>query len=409
MTLLSVRAAQRRITREIDPVGTEYVRLAHGRGRVLAAAVRSIELPLFDNSSVDGFALIASDVRAARRESPRRLQVIADIPAGSSTRVRLRSGQAARIMTGAPVPHTATAVIMLEDTDFGPRASAASLPKWINAYKSLKRGANIRRRGSDLRPGRRVLFAGRALRPQDLGMLAMLGVPEVRVFKRPRVALLSSGNELIPPERPLRPGAVRDTNSTTLSALVHDMGCEVVSLGVARDDRDAIKKVLGRAISRRADLILSSAGVSVGAFDFMRDMILDRGQLHFWRVNVRPGKPLAAGEYRGVPFIGLPGNPVSAFVAFEIFVRPALARLAGLKTIPRRIVRVRLTATVESDGRESYLRAIVTGQPGAYLARLTGHQGSGNLFSLVQANALLMVPAGVKSLAIGDQVDAWLL
>jgi molybdopterin molybdotransferase len=186
------------------------------------------------------------------------------------------------------------------------------------------------------------------------------------------------------------------------------MGCEVIGLGVARDTKRAIEILFERAIVQRADLIISSAGVSVGALDLMREVIREHGRLHFWRVNVRPGKPLAVGEYRDVPFIGLPGNPVSAFVGFELFVRPALARLAGLKAVPRRILRVTLTEPIESDGRESYLRTIVAEKEGSLFARLTGHQGSGNLLSLVQANALLVVPAGVKSLAVGDQANAWL-
>jgi len=407
--LLSVQAAQRRITRNLSPVGTEKVPLAHGLGRVLSTHIRSIDLPVFDNSSVDGFAVIASNLKSASPASPCRLKVVADIPAGTYSRLRLKPGQAARIMTGAPVPRNATAVLMLEDTDCVSRRADSRPPERISAYRSLRAGANIRQRGMDVKRGRRVLFAGQGLRSQDLGLLAMLGSSEVRVFRRPRVALLSSGNELVGPDHPLRPGAIRDTNSTTLAALIEQMGCDVIRLGVARDTKRAIEILLERAIVQRADLIISSAGVSVGALDLVREVIREHGRLHFWRVNVRPGKPLAVGEYRGVLFIGLPGNPVSAFVGFELFVRPALARLAGLKAIARRIVRVTLTESFESDGRESYLRAIVAEKEGSLIARLTGHQGSGNLLSLVQANALLVVPAGVKSLAIGDQANAWLL
>jgi molybdopterin molybdotransferase len=409
MTLLSVHAAQRRIVRNLAAVSAEQVPLAHALGRVLSTHIRSIDLPLFDNSSVDGYAVLASDLRSADAHSPCRLKVVADIPAGSQPKVMLRPGEAARIMTGAPLPQNATAVIMLEDTGSGVRRATSRPPAWISAYRPLSPGANIRAQGSDVRQGRRVLVAGHQLRSQDLGLLAMLGVTRVRVFRKPRIALVSSGNELISPDRPLRPGTVRDTNSTTLAALIGEAGGQVISLGVARDTRRAILALLDRAIRKQADLILSSAGVSVGALDLMRDAIQERGKLHFWRVNVRPGKPLAVGQYRGVPFIGLPGNPVSAFVTFGLFVRPALARLAGLKAVPRHVVHVTLSEPVESDGRESYLRAVVSEYQGSYSARLTGHQGSGNLLSLVQANALLMVPAGVKSLAVGDQANAWLL
>lgn len=409
MTLLSVKAARRRIVKNLYPVGTENVPLARGLGRILAADIPSIDLPLFDNSSVDGFAVRASDLVSASPSTPRKLKLVADIPAGTVSSVRLQAGEAARIMTGAPVPDNATAVIMLEDTDSAGTPPGARAPRWMTAYASIKPGTNIRRRGSDLKRGRKSLRAGRRLRSQDLGLLAMLGLSRVPVFRRPRIALLSTGNELVPPGRPLRPGGIRDTNSTTLAALTAEQGCDLIQLGVARDTRRAIKKMLDQAVVQRAHLILSSAGVSVGALDLMRAVVREHGKLHFWRVNVRPGKPLAVGEYRGVPFIGLPGNPVSAFVGFELFVREALGRLGGLERIVRRSLLVSLAEPVESDGRESYLRAVVTEKNGSYLARLTGHQGSGNLLSLVQANALLVVRAGVKSLAAGDQVEAWLL
>lgn len=406
--MLSVKAAQRRILRIMSPVGAEKVPLAHALGRVLAADVRSIAFPLFDNSSVDGFAVIASDVLGAARTSPCELHVVADIPAGVRFGKKLKSGQAARIMTGAPMPPNATAVVMLEDTDLAGRGNGSALPATIRVYKAPVRGENVRRRGMDLRRGRKVLATGQRLRAQDLGLLAMFGSSTALVYRRPRVALLSSGNELTAPGRPLRAGEVRDTNSVTLGSLIAEAGGDLIPLGVARDNRSAIERLLERAVKMQADLIVSSAGVSVGAFDLVREAILAHGRLLFWRVNVRPGKPLAVGEYRGIPLIGLPGNPVSAFVGFELFVRPALFRLGGASRLQRNLVHVIVGEHISSDGRESYLRARVSRRGGSSVAMLTGHQGSGNLHSLVEANALLMVPAGVKSLAVGDQADAWL-
>jgi len=376
---------------------------------VLAADIRSTDLPLFDNSSVDGFAVIAADLLVDSPGIPRTLRVVADIPAGSDVHIRLKTGQAARIMTGAPIPRGADAVIMTEYTDFNRPKLKTAPPQWVQVLKSVKAGENIRKRGMDLRRGHKVLLVGHRLRPQDLGMLAMLNVSSVPVFRRPRVALLSSGNELVRVDRPLPPGKIRDTNSYTLNALIADCGGEVLALGIARDSQEAVEKLFQRARSRRADIIISSAGVSVGALDLIRDVVESHGELDFWRVNVRPGKPLAFGQYRQIPFIGLPGNPVSAFVAFEVFVRPVLARLAGLKSTARRTVSATLTEAVESDGRESYLRSIVEERDGGLYVALTGHQGSGNLLSVVQANALLIVPAGVKSLAVGDRAVAWLL
>jgi molybdopterin molybdotransferase len=242
-----------------------------------------------------------------------------------------------------------------------------------------------------------------------MGLLAMLGVANVSVVRRPRVAILSSGDELVDLHESMGPGKLRDSNSYTLRALVADAGCEVLALGIAPDRVDAIHARLEKAVGMQADLVVSSAGVSVGALDLLRGVVEAHGRLEFWRVAVRPGKPLAVGRYRHVPFIGLPGNPVSAFIGFEVFVRPALARLAGRSLVDRRHVAATLSEAVQSDGRETYLRVILEEQAGAVYARLAGHQGSGNLLSLVQANALLMVPAGVKSLAVGDRADAWLL
>jgi molybdopterin molybdotransferase len=416
MSLLSVNEARSRILSHFEPIGTETLPLAECARRVLAADVAAQNnLPSFDNSSMDGFAVIASDLDRANPASPRTLEVVADIPAGTSPHVTLVSGQAARIMTGAPMPKGADAVIPVEETDFDQRTPGTPAPKTVTVYKSLKAGDSVRAQGTDVQTGQPVLKAGHKLRPQDLGLLAMLGVAEVPVYGRPRVALLSSGDELIPVDAPLRPGKIRDSNTYTLAALIDEAGAGVIRLGIAADRRESVEGLLANAAVQKVDLILSSAGVSVGAFDFIKDVVEAQGELTFWRVNMRPGKPLAFGRFKNIPFIGLPGNPVSAFVGFEVFVRPALERLSGLETgstpkgTGRPRVRVRLAEDISSDGRESYLRASVNEEGGILSAHLAGHQGSGNLLSIVQANALLIIPAGVKSLAAGMEADAWLL
>jgi molybdopterin molybdotransferase len=236
-----------------------------------------------------------------------------------------------------------------------------------------------------------------------------LGVAQVQVHRKPRVALLSSGDELLEVDAPLTEGKIHDSNSPVLAALIEDTGAEVLRLGVAKDTRDSVEGLLKKAVSANVDLIISSAGVSVGAFDFVKGVIEANGKLDFWRVNMRPGKPLAFGEYLGIPFFGLPGNPVSAFVGFEVFVRPALERLGGQLDGTRLTVKVRCGEEIESDGRESYLRAKIRIEDGAHIAALTGHQGSGNLLSLVQADALLIIPAGVKCVPVGQEVEALLL
>ncbi len=403
MNLLSVREAQEHILQKVHHVGQAKFPLEHAARRVLAEDIlAAAELPSFDNSSMDGFALRSQDTSASRVT----LRVVADIAAGASLTSSLAAGESARIMTGAPLPSGADAVIPVEETDFTERGTSVPAPAQVTISRQVQAGENVRMRGSDIRTGDAVLAKRHRLRAQDIGLLAMLGIANVPVFNVPRVALLSSGDELLPVDAPLTEGKIHDSNSYALAAQIEDAGAEVVRLGVAKDERAAVESLLDRAADMAVDLIVTSAGVSVGAFDFVKEVVESKGSLNFWRVNMRPGKPLAFGEYRGIPLIGLPGNPVSAFVTFEVFARPAVEKLSGLEPRPRRRAAVRLAEAVESDGRESYLRAVVDEEG---VARLTGHQGSGNLFSLVQANALLIIPAGVKSRPAGQEVEAWLV
>lgn len=404
--MLSVREARERILAQFSPLETTRFPLEGAAGRVLAETIRAeTDLPAFDNSSVDGFAVRAEDVT----EVPVTLTVIGDIPAGRAPNFTLRAGQAARIMTGAKVPAGADAVVMVEDTDFSHRAAGTPAPQQVCIQKAARPGENIRKRGADLRAGQEILPKGQVLRPQDIGMLAMLGAATLPVYRKPKVAIVSSGDELLPVGAPPEDGKIHDTNTYTLAALAAQSGCETLRLGVAADQREAVQRMLDQAVEAGADVIISSAGVSVGAFDFVKEVVESAGSLDFWKVDMRPGKPLAFGSYKGIPFFGLPGNPVSAFVGFLVFAHPALRRLGGLETARQDAARVVLAEAVESDGRESYLRAVVTRENGTSTARLTGHQGSGNLFSLVQANALLIIPSGVKSCPPGTEVEAWLL
>ena len=409
MNLLSVAEARERILSQLQAVTPESLPLAASAKRVLAQDIAATsDLPLFDNSSMDGFAIRAADLVTQDGSLPS-LKVVADIPAGADPQITLAPGEAARIMTGAPLPRGADAVVPVEDTDFQLTQAGTGAPSSVRSTRLVRSGENVRARGMDVRAGKVVLHAGQALRPQDLGLLATLGKALVPVYRRPRVALLSSGDELLPVGAPLQPGKIYDSNSYVLAALIEEAGAELIRLGVAEDRREAVKGLLEQAAQEQADLILSSAGVSVGAFDFVKEVVDSHGRLDFWRVNMRPGKPLAFGEYRGTPFIGLPGNPVSAFVGFQVFVRPALARLCGLETTDRPAIRVRLGESVESDGRESYLRAEIREENGTMTAYLSGHQGSANTVALVRANALLIIPAGVKSAPAGREVEAWML
>jgi molybdopterin molybdotransferase len=407
--MLSVHAAQERILDGMQPVGSLSLPLDQAAGRVLSRDILAeVDLPAFDYSSMDGFALQAADVAQAGPASPQVLQVVADLPAGASPDVTIRSGQAARIMTGGPLPPGADAVVMVEDTDFNQFKTGAAAPPQVAVFRPAEPGQFIRRRGEDLHAGQKVLMAGRKLRAQEIGLLAMLGIPRVEVHRQVRVAVLSSGDELLGLNEPPSPGKVYDANSYSLAALAGGAGAEVIRLGVAADLAEDIRIHLERAVEAQADVIVSSAGVSVGAFDYVRVVVEQHGSLDFWKVNMRPGKPLAFGHYRGIPFFGLPGNPVSAFVGFQLFVQPAIEKLAGMTTGQKVCLTARLAGPVESDGRESYLRAVVAEEDGHLVARLTGHQGSGNIFSLVQANALLIVPSGVKSLPVNAEVEVWL-
>ncbi|MBK8821169.1 MAG: molybdopterin molybdotransferase MoeA [Anaerolineales bacterium] len=408
--MLSVTEARERILSVFQTTASETISLIESSGRILAVDIAAAnDLPLFNNSAMDGFAIRSVDSSNAAPASPLTLSVVADIPAGSAPTVTLGQGQAARIMTGAQIPAGADAVIPVEHTDFNERSAGQPAPQQVTFTRIVKTGENIRLRGTDLPAGNMVLKKGHFLKPQDLGLLAMLGIANIQVYKKPRIALLSTGDELLKVDEPLTAGKIHDSNSYALAALIESANAEVIYLGIANDTRESVKSLLQKAIAENVDLIVSSAGVSVGAFDFVKEVIESNGSLNFWRVNMRPGKPLAFGEYNGKPFIGLPGNPVSAFVGFEVFVRPVLEKLSGRSDRSKPTVKVRCGEEIESDGRESYLRAKIRNENGIHTATLTGNQGSGNLLSLVQADALLIIPAGVKCVPVGQEVDAILL
>jgi molybdopterin molybdotransferase len=408
--MLSVAEARELILARIHPVQSTAIPLQEASGRILAGPIiAEIDLPSFDNSSVDGFAVCFEDVVSASRENPITLSVVGDIPAGTTVEFKLKRGESMRIMTGAPMPAGADSVVMVEDTDFNFRDSGITPPTQVNIFKSVSNRENIRYQGADVSAGQTILSKSQKLRAQDIGLLAMLGNSTIQVYSQPRVAILSTGDELSSPNEPSLPGKIRDANSFALSTLSKELGAEVINLGIAKDDPNSIKKLLDKAIDEKADIIISSAGVSVGAFDYVKSVVETEGSLDFWKVNMRPGKPLAFGQYRGIPFFGLPGNPVSAFIGFLVFISPALEKLSGLQPIQRLTTRVQLGEDIKSDGRESYLRAVVTRQGNNLIGRLTGHQVSSNLLSLVQANALLIIPSGVKSLPLGEEVDAWLI
>ncbi len=406
--MLSVAAARQKLLDAITNCGVETVPLRSVVGRVLAEEiVADVASPRFDNSSMDGFAVQSADTQGASKQKPIPFDVIGDIPAGKATEIVLRRGQAMRIMTGAALPAGADAIIPVEDTDAPVAQPGALLPAKVQVQRTMKAGDFVRPAGEDFKAGDVLITAGTRIRVQEASLLALLGKIEINVYRKPKVAILSSGDELLQPEENLAPGKIRDTNSVSLTALVESCAAVAVPLGIARDNLQDVIAHLNKGVEAGADFIFSSAGVSVGAFDYLREAVVSNGDLDFWKVNMRPGKPFAFGQYRGIPYVGLPGNPVSSFVGFEVFLRPALHKMGGEKAWTRLILRAILDDDVTSDGRESYLRVRLENKEEGYAVHLTGHQGSGNLYSLVQANALLRVPAGVTELSRGSQVEVW--
>lgn len=407
---LTVDEALALVLAGVSVLPTERVDLLDALGRVLTEPiVAGDSLPPFANSSMDGYALRAADVFEATRENPVRLRVLADIAAGTATDVTIEPGTAARIMTGAPLPPGADAVAPVEDTGEKWRAAERPLPESIDVYRAVRPGDYVRYPGEDIQAGAVVLPAGRSLRPQEIGVLAALGIARAPVVRRPRVAVLATGDELVDVGAPLKPGKIRNSNGYAQSAQVMALGAELISLGVAGDSEADVRDRLAMGVRAGADLLISSAGVSVGTYDVVKSVLERAGDVGFWRVRMRPGKPLAYGAFQGVTFLGLPGNPVSAMVSFERFARPAILKMAGHTRLERPRVEVVVRETIHSDGRESYIRAIVTREPDGYVAIPTGSQGSHIMTSLAQANALLIVPEGVEFVPAGGRLAAMMI
>lgn len=408
---LTVDEALQLVLDGVELLSSETVSLLDALDRVLAQSVVAHDsLPPFANSSMDGYAVRAADLQGAGREKPITLRVVGDIAAGAVPVTSLGEGQTVRIMTGAPLPDGADAVIPVEDTSEPWRDRERPLPAEVDVYRSVDAGDYVRYPGEDIEAGEEVLPSGHILRPQEIGVLASLGVAEVEVIRRPRVAILATGDELIPVNEPLQPGKIRNSNGYAQTAQVMALGAIPVPLGIARDTEEDVRSRLQAGLDAGLDLFVSSAGVSVGAYDVVKAVLEDEGNVGFWRVRMRPGKPLAFGTYAGIPYLGLPGNPVSAMVSFERFARPAILKMAGRREWERPQVAVTMRDEIYSDGRETYARAVVErGPDGGYVATTTGSQGSHIMTSLVRANALVIVPEGVKHVPAGEQLQAMMI
>ena len=401
----TVHEASERILAAIRPLAAESISLRKALGRVLAEDVRSpIEHPPWDNSSMDGYAVRAADVRGASAEAPVTLRVIETVRAGQRPSSDVAAGTAIRIMTGAPIPRGADSVVRVEDTDGGDREVAMRDDRDV--------GRNVRPKGEDLQIGGLAVRRGTVLGPAHIGVLASVGCATVSVHRRPRVGVLSSGDELVDVdefEAVRRGERIVSSNSYTIVSSVHDAGGEVVDLGIVPDDPAAYTERLSGA--QDCDLLITTGGVSVGAFDFTKDVLRSLGaELHLWRVTMRPGAPLGFGMLGSLPWLGLPGNPVSALVTFELFARPLLRKQRGETRIFRHAIDVRVREEVAIQAPLThFLRAIVEWEPDGAWARLTGPQGSGLLTSMARANALLIVPPDRPTIRAGESAKAMLL
>ncbi len=393
--MISVREARERVLARITRVvAVERVPLPTALGRILAAdVVAPFDVPPHTNSAVDGYAIAREDIPAA---GVGRLAVVADLPAGQVFTGAVRRGEALRIMTGAPLPAGTDTVVPQEDA--AREGDAALIPS------TAVPGGNVRFRGEDIQQGSRVLEAGAALRPQDLGLISSLGFAEVDVRARPRVAILSTGDEVVEPGRPKAPGQIYDSNRVTLMGLVRQLECDPVDLGIVRDVRDELRDRLLHA-SRTADVVLTSGGVSVGVYDLVKDVLAEIGNIDFWQVNMTPGRPLAPGTIGAAYFFGLPGNPVASSVAFLLFVRPALWKLMGKRVLDvPRFTATCTSATRKKAGRMEYKRGILRFGEGGWEVSTTGAQGSGILRSMVLGNCLIVLEEERGSVKEGDVV-----
>src|SRR5579884_3079284 len=401
--MLSVEEALERILAEIRPLNVVQVPLSESCGLVLAEEVIAQEdIPPFANSAMDGFALLSKDSYPHDGKPPR-LRVTGGVAAGYVADHAVEEGTAMRVMTGAPIPPGADTVIQVELTRYdGPEST------WVEILEEVPPGNNIRPAGEDMHRGQKVLARGSEIGPWEIGILATLGWATVPVVRRPRVAILGTGDEVIEIDQPLKPGKIRNSNSYLLEAAVRRAGARPVRLGVARDTVESLREKFSQAIG--SDLIITSGGVSVGDFDLVKNIMEEQGQINFWRINMRPGKPVAFGHIGHIPLLGLPGNPVSAAVTFELFGRPVIRKMLG----HTRLLHPQIEVVVE-DGvgervmRRHYVRAHVERRNGHFVARTTGNQGSNITTSLLNANALVIVPEGGVELRPGETAQAIML
>ena len=408
--MLSVEEACERILALVPVLEAEECPILETLGQVLAEdTVAALDIPPADNSAMDGYAVRHQDIRGATADQPKVLEVIGLVAAGELATQGVRPGTAIRIMTGAPIPPDADTVVPFEETDEQERKLGGRALDRVAIRRAPSHGASVRPVGEDVKKGDLILAKGTVLRAGPIGVLASLGYANVAVIRRPVIAILATGDELEEPGKPLAPGHIYDSNSYSVSAAVIRYGGVPKVLGIARDNLESMNRKLEEGLA--ADMLITSAGVSKGDYDMVKDVLAQRGEIAFWSVRMRPAKPLAFGvlhsaDGRPVPHLGLPGNPVSAMVAFEELGRPALLKMLGRTRLDKPTVEAVLEDDiVNRDGRRVYARVTLSNRGGTYYARLTGPQGSNLLTSMARADGLAICPEDVSVMRKGQRVQ----
>ena len=413
--MISVDQALDQILGSVAVLEAEPAPILETMGQVLAEDIyATFDIPPLDNSAMDGYAVRAGDTAGASPQSPRLLRVIDTVMAGSISEHEVVPGTAIRIMTGAPIPRGADAVARFEITDAAQRKDAT---REIAILAEVKAGDDLRRAGEDIARGAKVLGKGTVVRPAEVGVLASLGRTEVAVIRRPRVAILVTGDELVDINKPLPRGKIYDSNTYSLAALVRRYGGIPQVLGLASDSEDLMRAKLNQNLD--ADMLITTGGVSMGDFDVVKDVLSKEGKLVFWKVRMRPGNPVTFGRIKGrgkagvakeIVHLGLPGNPVSAMVTFEVFARPAMLKMMGRENLAKPMIEAIIEEPMDNDGGfRIFARAVVEERNGQYFARLTGPQGSGILTSMSRANGLVVVAEDRLRVAKGETVPVMML
>ncbi len=415
--MISVEEAQRRILGCVQVLEPEKKPILDCLGQVLATDIYSpIDIPPLDNSAMDGYAVQAEDTCGASNSSPIVLTVIGEVAAGCIPNREVKEGTAIRIMTGAPLPEGADAIVQFEDTDEATRKTRGDSSPRIGILRQAEKGLNVRHKGEDIAKGTLVLEEGRVLRPAEIGVLASLGYSWAKAIRRPVISVLATGDELVDIDQPLPPGRIYNSNTYTIAAQVLRYGGIPKILGIGRDSVQSLNERIDEGLN--ADMLITSGGVSLGDYDVVKDVLAQRGEIALWTVRMKPGKPFAFGvlskkedgREKGIPHLGLPGNPVSSMVTFEQFARPAILKMMGKNNFAKPTIQAVIEDDIKNtNGRRIYTRVIVTRRGGQYHAHTTGPQGSGILTSMAKANGLAIIPENSKGVKAGDIVQVQML